>query len=252
MKNFKHLTILALAATVAGAQAQIASDNAANAVYTGGNIDGLNGGYGFGPWTATPNTNSGVAGNFQFTSSQNGNGASGNIDTSGLSWGMYGNSGNTSTLFRPIAVAMTGVRVVSLDWDNGWIDQGQTVSVQIGAYKFGFTGGAANYWYDIGGGQIDSGLPFTTDGLFIKLALNGTGGYHFSASPYATSSVWATANFVGAQIPAFIQATHGNAGFGASNNSYINNLKILAPEPGSFVALGAATCLLLIKRRSRR
>ncbi len=236
----------------AGLHAQIiASDNAADPVYTGGNIHGLNGGFGFSPWNCSPTTNSGSAGNFQFTSSQNGSGTSGDIDSSGKAWGHYANSGNISTLQRPIAVSMSGVRTVTVDWDNGWVDNGSTVLVKIGSYAFGFTGGQANYWFDIGMGAQDTGLPFTADGIHLKLVLNGTGGYNFSASPNNSTSVWATANFSGAQIPTYIISSNANAGFNASNNVYLNNLKIVAPEPSAVIAILTGLGALVCRRRTR-
>jgi hypothetical protein len=233
------------------AVAQIAYDDAADGAYSGGNVHGLNGGYGFSPWISNPTSNTGTAGNFQYTSSQNGNGASGNIDTSGKSFGLYANSSAFSDLVRPINVSMSGVRTVFVDWDCGWIDNGQYSYVAIGNYRFGFTGGGTNFWYDIGAGQIDTGLAFSTDGISLKLALNGTGGYNFSATSLATTSVFATANFSGAQIPTQIRAVNSNAGFNASNNSYINRLKVVAPEPGSFVAVGVGLAIAFMAKRRR-
>src|SRR5437870_13229443 len=99
MKDFYRLltvSTVAAALSVASAHASsLASDNAAAAVYSGGgNFNGLNGGIGFGAWTNTPTANSGVAGSFVATSTANAGGSLG-IDTSGVSWGFYGNSGNT-------------------------------------------------------------------------------------------------------------------------------------------------------------
>ena len=251
LKNLAQIVAISiLAGATSVANAFIAYDSADDAVYTGGNVDGLNGGYGFGPWVALPNSNSGTAGNFQFTSSQNGGGASGNIDSSGKSWGLYANSGSVSQIYRNITVPMTGVRIVELDFDNGWIDVGRTVYFSIGSgYHFGFTGGQANYFYDTGAGQVDSGLPFSADGLHAKLVLNGTGGWNFSVTSLATSSVWASAQPTGATIPTLIAAVNVNAGFGASNNVYINNLRVTAPEPGSIVALGFGAVALFLRRK---
>lgn len=252
MKMWIRVGLAMVAATIAGAtQAQvIAYDDASDAAYSGGNVHGLNGGFGFGAWSCNPSSNSGVAGNFQWTSSQNGNGSSGNIDTAGKSFGYYANSFNVSQMFRGFNVSMAGPRTITLDWDCGWIDQGQYSYVEIGAYRFGFTGGNANFWWEInGGGQNDSGLAFTTDGVRLKLVLNGTGGYNFSASPYSTSSVWATANFSGAFTPTYILAVNGNAGFNASNNSYINSLKIVVPEPATMAGLGFGALALLRRKR---
>ncbi|MCE9560039.1 MAG: PEP-CTERM sorting domain-containing protein [Armatimonadetes bacterium] len=248
----RNTLIFLVAVMATSANAQLAYDNAADAVYTGGNINGLNGGYGFNAWVANPPSNTGTAGNFQFTSSQNGNGSSGNIDSSGKSFGLYSNSNDFSQIFRSFNVSMVGARTISMDWDNGYIDQGMRAYAQIGSYQFGFIGGQANYYYDIGAGQVDSGLPFTTDGLHLKLVLNGTGGFHFSASPYSSSSVWAAASLSGANVPVLIGATSINTGNGSSNNSYLNNMKItgVVPEPGSLLVLGLG--FVALSRRIRK
>lgn len=251
MKKSIPLISFALALGVGSvAQAVIAFDSAADAVYTGGNVDGLNGGFGFGPWSAFPSSNQGNAGNFQFTSSQNGNGASGNIDSAGKSWGLYANSGGISALQRNIAVPMVGIRIVELDFDNGWIDNNEYAEFRIGTYRFGFKGGQANYYYDTGAGVQDSGLPFSADGLHAKLVLNGTGGWNFSVTSLATSSVWASAQLSGAVYPTQIAVYNSNAGFNASNNAYVNNLKVTAPEPVSMIALGMGA--LAVARRRKK
>ncbi|MBS1705293.1 MAG: PEP-CTERM sorting domain-containing protein [Armatimonadetes bacterium] len=243
------VTIALMVGSASIAKAYIAFDDASDPVYTGGNIHGLNGGYGLGPWTSIPATNSNTAGNFQYTSSQNGNGASGNIDSAGKSWGLYANSNSFSQIYRAITVPMTGYRVVELDFDNGWIDVGQSAYFSIGSYYFGFTGGQSNYSYDTGAGLVDSGLPFSTDGLHAKLILNGSGGWNFSVTSLATNSVWASAQLSGANIPTLISATNINAGFGASNNAYINNIRVTAPEPGSMIALGVGVAAWIRRRR---
>jgi len=251
MSKFKNLMILAFVAGAASSvHAVIAFDSAADSIYTGGNVDGLNGGFGFGPWSALPSTNSSNAGNFQFTSSQNGSGASGNIDTAGRSWGLYANSFGLSVIQRNIIVPMVGIRIVELDFDNGFINNGVFTEFRIGTYTFGFKGGDANYYYDVGAGKQDSGLPFSADGLHAKLVLNGTGGWNFSVTSLATSSVWAAAQLSGAVYPTQISIFNSNAGPGASNNAYANSLKVTAPEPASMAALAMGMAALIRRRKS--
>lgn len=254
--NINRMILTALAVGALGASAQaaiVAMDSAADGVYTGGNIHGLNGGFGFGPWTANPSMNGGTGGNFQFTSSQNGNGSSGNIDSSGRSWGAYANSGNTTTISRAITASLGTPMTVWMDFDNGWIDNGSEVYASIGSYQFGFTGGQSDYWYDLGTGRQSSGLGFTADGLRLKLVLNATGGYNFSATNLASNSVWASAQlFTGGNIPTFLSLTNVNAGGGSSNNAYINNMKVEAvPEPTTMLALGLGLSAIARRRKTK-
>jgi hypothetical protein len=84
----------------------VCSGSAANfsVAATGGDLTyawrKLGSGWGSGnQWQLVSGANSGF---FIYTSSANGNGSSGNIDTSGKSWGMYANSGDTASAVRAL------------------------------------------------------------------------------------------------------------------------------------------------------
>lgn len=251
MKNLKLFCLTVLLSIVASANALVtlAYDDASDAAYTGGNVNGLNGGYGFSFWSSSPTSNTGNAGNFQFTSSQNGSGASGNIDTAGLSWGLYANSGQSSSIHRGFNIPMVGYRKISLEFDNGWLDNGAEAFVKIGTYEFGFTGGQSTYWFDKGLGRSSTGLAFTADGLEITLELFANGNYLFSAKDKVSTSTYFNAN-TGGVMPANISTTNFNAGGGANFNSYINKMKVEAvPEPGTAVAMIAGLGMILARRK---
>src|SRR5437868_10377230 len=96
------LCIFSLGTTIAIVDAaKPASDRASNSPYERGGtwVDAQNGGSGFGGWALTSGTNSGFV-----IGASSSNGAmppSGNIDTAGVSWGMFASNEDTASAIRP-------------------------------------------------------------------------------------------------------------------------------------------------------
>src|SRR4051794_16439236 len=104
MKKFLFASlIVSLACSLQAANTGF--DNASNSPYEPGNTwaNGQNGGSGFAPWVlSTTSGNGALNGFFMGSSSGNAGGSSGNINTAGVSWGMYANSGQTAAAVRPL------------------------------------------------------------------------------------------------------------------------------------------------------
>lgn len=114
-------TLLVACASVAiplQAQAQIASDNASNAAYSGGWTNGSNGGTGFGGWGITNTSGSGSAGNFIGNPS-----AAGITGMSATSFGFFANppnSGANAAASRGFNTALLDGETFSFQWGLNW------------------------------------------------------------------------------------------------------------------------------------
>lgn len=239
-------------------------DNASNSPYEPGNswTNGQNGGSGFGPWALTT-TSGDVNQNGFFIGSSSGNagGSSGNINTAGVSWGMYANSGQTASAVRPLTGGSLLVgQTITLSIDNGFLNSGSSegfglqTSGGTNRMEFFFSGGNANYTLADNSGNRDSGIGFTGNGLAIAFTLTGIDTYSLAVTPNGGS----TSNFTGT-----LEGTSGtgidqirffdfNGGNGQSNGNgdfYANLLTV--PEPSTWV-VGTLTGLALLGSFARR
>lgn len=261
-----------LAMPAIGRAALVASDNASDPAYSDGWQQGDDGGTGWGGgWTINPNPNTGNAGVFVFTSTQNGDGldnstfggvtGDGDIDSiGGNAWGMYGNGGGVSEAFRPFNGALSINQTFQIDMDNGFIDSGggQTVGMAMrdnngnNRLEIYFQGGDANYTVN-DGTEHDSLVGYGDEGMQILFLLTGTDSYMVTLTHRdgATNTLSGTLGGVAGEGITNVRLFNANAGDGSSNNLYFNNMSInTVPEPGSIGLLGAAAILAL--RRGRR
>src|SRR5437879_8433719 len=121
------LGLLSLGLALTLQAANTAFDQASNSPYEPGGTwtNGQNGGFGFGAWVLSPSSNTANAGFFMGSSSGNAGGSSGNIDTAGVSWGMFANSGQTASAVRPLTGGSLLVgQKITLSIDNGFLDTG--------------------------------------------------------------------------------------------------------------------------------
>jgi hypothetical protein len=257
-----------------------ASDNAADIAYSGGWSSGSNGGIGFGPWDLGVSINDPNRDGFLIgSSSSNGNPPSGNIDTSGKSWGMYANGHNQvldalAVAYRPFMGSLAVGQTTTLNMDNGFVDSGppgivgfslmnadpvssnalfSTLPNTNTRFAFSFTGGDTNYKIALGDGMgsyntIDTGTGFTDGGLSLAFTL--TGANTFSLRINSGSAISGTLGGSSSDALNGIALFNYVAGSGSSNDAFFNSLAIV-PEPASIVLLVLGAVSLPITRRFR-
>jgi hypothetical protein len=192
MKRMSFLTWLAIGVTVIclGGGRAAAQTNALDtaAAYGSGWGTGTNQGFGFLPWVLANNNGagSGFAGAFV--------GNSGTlIDTSFDSFGLYangGSGGNYSEAYRSFSNALSPGSVFQIKTENTDIVTSGYMGVMIRsstnvstvtnqnliidpdtAFAFYFEGGQSDYFIWDGNNQVvDSGIPFTTNGLSLQFS----------------------------------------------------------------------------------
>src|SRR4051812_15559745 len=120
MKALFGITLITALSGSLAYSALIASDNAANTAYTDGWDNGDNGGTGFSAWSRT---SSGTAGFFRGSSANNGFPTpSGDINTSGNSWGLFANPGGLASAVRPFTGAsLSAGQQFLIKMDSGFI-----------------------------------------------------------------------------------------------------------------------------------
>ena len=244
--------------------ANLASDNAADAVYSGGgNYNGLNGGTGFGAWINTPSANSSVAGSFVFTSTANASGSLG-IDSSGEAWGLYANSSNVSDAVRPFTGGALSVgQTVKIDLDQGYEDTGATVGIGLQNSSFDnlmqvyYIGGdSVNSWKKndaANQSDLSPNVPFSGDGFHLEITLATATTY----TGVLTSNDGGSAAFSGTLISPLggqditqVRLFNFNSGMGDNANFYGNSLAIV-PEPSTVALVGLGMLGALVIRRRK-
>ncbi len=258
----KRLLLIGLASALAvSAQAQLASDNAAN--YGGSWSNGDDPGTGFLPWAIT-NNNNGVtifAGTFVGDSTA----GAGNINTSGVSLGLYANPAaaavNASRAFDvSLSSGSTFTFEMALNFDNGnkGFDlfagsQGQVFNFNVGG---GASVGSANATLTPGAG---AGYNYGGSDAVLDVTISILSATQFSYDISRTSSQ----GFQGTLFSGTVSGlTENITGFGFyvagtdsgldQNNLYVNNLSVV-PEPSSLGLLALGVILMrLSKRREQR
>ncbi|MFN8396251.1 MAG: HYR domain-containing protein [Bacteroidia bacterium] len=224
------------------------SSNATGAAYGDGWQNGDNDGSGFGAWTLNASTgNTGQAGFFIGSSTTNGAGtdtnADNDINTSGVAWGMYANSSQATEAIRPITGNLIVGRRLTLEFDNGFVDNGQIVGFQLQNSSGGslsemrFRGGQATYEIvDVNGITTFASVPFTDEGLIIEVTPVTTGTCNIKLTRKvngATQTLLSVLNPGGGnQVISRFKVFNSNAGTGTTNNLLINNAQICTGTPG--------------------
>jgi parallel beta-helix repeat protein len=172
------------------AQAQLppptAQDTASDSAYTAWD-DGDNGGFGMGPWTLNPASNTPQNGFFVGDSTGN-NGTSndpdGDINTvpGNRAWGLYANSGQTASAVRNFLAPFTPGSVFEIFMDNGAVQSGGTVGFALqnssgqDLLEVYFVGGGTQYTV-YGDTLIPSGVNFTREGVRVVITLTTASTY---------------------------------------------------------------------------
>ncbi len=232
---------LALAALHAQAAAP-ASDNASNPPYpTSGWVTGSNGGSGFGAWSLTTTAANIATGGF-FLGDSAGNGGTGNIGNP--AWGMYANSGDTALANRPFTTGgpnnlpvLDVGQVFAVSLDNGNVDTNSSVGFNLlnsaGADRltFEFIGGGVNYVYNLGNGvPVDTGVPFTRDGLRVSVEIGAANAFTLRITPTGGTTTTLTGTLTASDIDR-TQLFNSNAGAGGAADAFFNTLAITSNAP---------------------
>jgi hypothetical protein len=251
--------LLSLGVMAIGAfAANNASDNASNAVYSGGgDFNTLNGGSGFGPW-AEANFN-GAGGGFSGTYV----GASGDGNPSfGLFASATGDSGSTADSTVTMTRPFTG----------GALGAGQTFSISLGAnsvakgsvginflngasatvFTLIGTAGTADWQLNDGTSNFDAGAAYAANTpVTFTFKFNGGSSYSFTLTGSAGGN-----NFTATNTISDIESVKlFDSGTGAGNNAGFNNLSITTavPEPGTIISFLSGSSVLgafmFIRRR---
>ena len=244
----KMLSAFVLVVVAAGvAAAQVATDNAGN--YGGSWSNGNNPGSGFLPWSISSNNNgtSIFAGSFVGDSTA----GAGNINTSGVSLGLYANPGSAFVnADRALAVALSSGSTMSfqlaLNFDNGNKgfnlfagSQGEVFNFNVGsggsvssANASLSAGSGSGYNYGGSDAVIDFTMTMLSAGSF-SYDISRTSGSGFQGTLFSGTVSGLTDNLTGFRF--YVSGTDDGA---AQNNLYLNNLSVI-PEPSSLALLGA-------------
>ena len=252
------LGLCATALSGAHAQALRANDNAADPAYNGGWTTGTNGGTGFKPWILSQ-TNNNNGGFFIGDSNLNGSTAGPGINSSGkTAFGLYANSGVQATATRPLTGSLAVGQTISLDFDNGYIDNGGSAgfyfanSTGASAFTFSFTGGDNQYRIADGNNATGgTGLSFTDGGLHTYFALTSPSTYSFTATRLTDNATYTQTGLISASPISSISIFNNHAGSGDQPNVYANNLHV-APAPSALLPMTGGLVVLFGTLRRRR
>ena len=199
--------------TYATSSTQTLTDSPAN--YTGWSTGGT-GGTGFGAWSLT---SSGSGGHFLAQTSSHANMSVG----ANTGFGLWANSGGTSTATRNFNTAMAAGDSFALRFDNNWlVDGGETGfaladSNGVVKFRFYFVGGQSNYRITDATSARDSGWAYTGNGLNLTVTLTSGSAYTLSDGTRNLSGTLAAA---GGAISRLV-VENKNAGPDAERNLYI-------------------------------
>lgn len=218
-----------------------ASDNASDPVYASGNLNGANGGSGFGAWVSSPSGNTATAGWFVGSSTNNGFLPSGGIDDGGKSWGAYANSNATASAVRPFASGnlVTG-QTFSVNMDNGWVEAGDSVGFDLQnssgqtLLEISYVGfnAASSYGSTDGTGPHSLGVPYTDGGVHVEITLTSATTYSATMTPVGGSTVSFSGTLInpaGGQGISQVRLFNANAAAGNSGShwyAFWNNLLV--------------------------
>jgi autotransporter-associated beta strand protein len=144
--------------------------------------------------------------------------------------GMYDGDPSGSTFATRTFPALTAGQVVSVDFDNGWVDTGRKVgfSLQTSAsadvLQFYFNGGDSFYTY---ASDVGSPTPTTVNwqntGLRVQFALTCANTYVLTVTPCGGTATTYTGTYSGATITQ-LKLFNGNTDGGGNYNVFFNNL----------------------------
>ncbi len=224
------------------------TSNANGTAYSDGWQNGDNDGTGFNAWSLTASTgNTAQAGFLRGSSTTNGSGvdsnSDGDINSGGFALGLYANTAQAAQAVRPFPVALALNSVLTLEFDNGNIDNGQIVGVQlqnVNGNSLGevrYRGGQSTYEIvDVNGITPFTLIPVTHEGIIIAIRRISTGQVEITLTRKVSgvSQTLTSTLFSGGgdqQIRKFM-AFNSNAGSGTDKVLFVNNFSICTPTIG--------------------
>jgi hypothetical protein len=252
MKKILLLTIVALACVTAASAGPIASDVASN--YGGSWTNNSTGGTGFTTWSLS-NNDGGLTPNFAGSFIGDSTTGAGNINTGGVSFGLYANPSSAFVdASRAFALALTTGDVFTFqlapNFDNG--NKGFNLFAGLQGEVFNFNIGT--------GGSVSSsaatlnpgsGLGYNYGGndAVLNVTVSVTSSTQFSYDISRTSSLGNQGTLFSGTVSGLTNAltgfklyVSGTDNGSAQNNLYFNNL-VVVPEPSVaalvFAGLGA-------------
>ncbi|HEY0550097.1 MAG TPA: hypothetical protein VGF13_10900 [Verrucomicrobiae bacterium] len=254
MKSFFAFVLTAAISGSISHASLIALDNAANSPYSDGWQSGDNGGSGFGAWSFSGGgANSGF---FRGSSADNGSSPSGNINTSGQSWGLYANNSALAAAVRPFTSgSLSAGQQFLIKMDNGFIESGGTVGFGLqnsssqNRFEFYFVGGGSSYTINIGGTITSAAIGFTDDGLTLVFTQGSGNAWVLDVTPAGGSTSHFSGTLAASDISQ-LRLFNSNAGSGSDHDAFFNDIQVV-PEPTN-IALGILGVFMVISFGVRR
>ncbi|NDC80190.1 MAG: fibronectin type III domain-containing protein [Verrucomicrobia bacterium] len=215
------------------ASLQTGRDSATNSGYASGWNDGSSGGNGFGAWSFS---NSGTAGFFRADASHT------NMSVGAVNgFGMFASGGGSARASRNIPALMKSGDVLTLRFDNNWIDNGARVGMALAnssgsnRLNFYFIGGLTNYYVDDSISNRDTSWSYKGDGFLITVSLTSPNTYSMNIGG---SSLTGTLGGSGAisQLAVY----NLNAGAGLERNLYVGEMTFSESQTNLVTILSAA------------
>lgn len=208
-------------------------DSAFNSGYAGGWTNGSSSGTGFGGWSLS---NSGTAGFFRADSTHT------NMNVGAANgFGLWANNGGLARATRSLPQAMKAGDVLTLRFDNNWIDAGARVGMALlnasGAERlsFYFVGGSNNYLVDDSFTVRDTSWPYSGNGFLITFSLTDSNRYSMNIG---SSSL--TGNLAASGPITRIAVYNNNAGINTERNLYVGEMTFTESQSPGVTTLSAA------------
>ena len=232
MKKILLSSLVAAAFAVGSSNAQIIAQDIASNYTTATWTNGANLGSGWSaPWVITSNDGGTLIG----TSANNGATNSAPLNTSGVSFGLFGTDFvNAGRAFPSLSAGQQFSLGLSFQWDNG--NRGINL-LSGGSQVFNFNINTSGYTWTGGGvAASTSWVGLRENGVFMTLTFTATtNGFNYAfSSPQAASINNQSGSVTSGALSGF-QAYVSGAG-GDGGNMYINNLQVV-PEPTTYALL---------------